>query len=51
MSFSRRIAIEDTIVARGGISFSDVAGLTVAKETLREAIILPLQYPHLFTGR
>ncbi|KAK3747046.1 hypothetical protein QZH41_017817 [Actinostola sp. cb2023] len=47
---SRRIAIEDTIVASGKVKFADIAGLRMAKETLREAIIMPLQYPHLFTG-
>ncbi len=34
----------------GGICFEGVAGLSSAKQALREAIILPLQYPHLFTG-
>ncbi|XP_028391966.1 protein SUPPRESSOR OF K(+) TRANSPORT GROWTH DEFECT 1-like [Dendronephthya gigantea] len=47
---SRRIAIEDTIISKGHISFADVAGLEQAKNTLREAIVLPLQYPHFFTG-
>lgn len=48
---SRRIAIEDTIVSSGRVKFTDVAGLDMAKATLREAIIMPLQYPHLFTGK
>ncbi|XP_022087030.1 vacuolar protein sorting-associated protein 4-like isoform X2 [Acanthaster planci] len=49
-SQSRTLAIEDTIVRKGTVSFSDVAGLTQAKQILREAIVMPLQYPQLFTG-
>ena len=47
---SRRIAIDDTVVKKGNINFSDVAGLSEAKQALREAVIIPLQFPHLFTG-
>ena len=46
----RRLAIEDTIVEKGRLKFTDIAGLNEAKETLKEAIIMPLLYPHLFTG-
>ncbi|XP_062588736.1 uncharacterized protein LOC134250400 isoform X1 [Saccostrea cucullata] len=46
----RRSAIEDTIITKGGIRFQDIAGLKDAKEALREAIIIPLLFPHLFTG-
>lgn len=46
----RRNAIEDTIITKGGIKFQDIAGLNDAKEALREAIIIPLLFPHLFTG-
>jgi len=28
-----------------------VAGLEGAKETLKEAVILPIKFPHLFTGQ
>ena len=48
---SRKIAIKETIVERGlTTKFADVAGLSDAKQTLKEAIILPLQFPQLFTG-
>ena len=47
---SRKAAIMDTIMQKSGITFKDVAGLTEAKQAPREAIILPTQYPHLFTG-
>ena len=47
----RRNAIKGTILKKKNLTFNDVAGLTQAKEALKEAIIMPLQYPHLFTGR
>ncbi|KAF9978416.1 Vacuolar protein sorting-associated protein 4, partial [Modicella reniformis] len=32
------------------VKWSDVAGLDAAKESLKEAVILPTKFPHLFTG-
>ena len=32
------------------IKWDDVAGLELAKESLKEAVILPIKFPHLFTG-
>ena len=32
------------------VQWSDVAGLDSAKEALKEAVILPIKFPHLFTG-
>ncbi|WAQ85073.1 hypothetical protein PtA15_5A647 [Puccinia triticina] len=32
-------------------SWDDVAGLEGAKESLKEAVILPIKFPHLFTGQ
>lgn len=46
----RRVAIEDTIVQKVTVKFCDVVGLTNAKQALKEAIIMPLQLPQLFTG-
>lgn len=33
------------------VRWEDVAGLEQAKETLKEAVILPLRFPKMFTGR
>lgn len=33
------------------IRWEDVAGLEGAKEALKEAVILPIKFPHLFTGK
>ena len=49
--FRRKIAIQDTIIQKGSVKFCDVVGLTNAKQALKEAIIMPLQFPHLFTGK
>jgi vacuolar protein-sorting-associated protein 4 len=32
------------------VKWDDVAGLESAKESLKEAVILPIKFPHLFTG-
>ena len=39
------------MVEKPNIKWSDVAGLNAAKEALKEAVILPIKFPHLFTGR
>ncbi|XP_022667454.1 vacuolar protein sorting-associated protein 4A-like [Varroa jacobsoni] len=36
---------------RPNIKWSDVAGLEGAKESLKEAVILPIKFPHMFTGK
>lgn len=33
------------------VRWDDVAGLESAKEALKEAVILPIRFPHLFTGK
>jgi len=43
--------LEGTIVLeRPDVKWDDVAGLEKAKESLKEAIILPIKFPQLFTG-
>merc|ERR1712183_179899 len=39
------------LVEKPNIKWSDVAGLEAAKENLKEAVILPIKFPHLFTGK
>ncbi|KAJ3048271.1 Vacuolar protein sorting-associated protein 4 [Rhizophlyctis rosea] len=33
------------------VKWEDIAGLEGAKESLKEAVILPIKFPHLFTGK
>lgn len=33
------------------VKWDDVAGLENAKEALKEAVILPIKFPNLFTGK
>ena len=33
------------------VKWDDIAGLEAAKEALKEAVILPIKFPHLFTGK
>ena len=39
------------VMEKPNISWNDVAGLEAAKEALKEAVILPIKFPHLFTGK
>lgn len=39
------------VIEKPNIKWSDVAGLELAKEALKEAVILPIKFPHLFTGK
>lgn len=39
------------IVDKPDVKWDDVAGLEVAKESLKEAVILPIKFPHMFTGK
>jgi ATPase family associated with various cellular activities (AAA) len=39
------------LVDKPNIRWDDVAGLEMAKEALKEAVILPIKFPHLFTGK
>lgn len=39
------------IVEKPCVKWSDISGLEAAKEALKEAVILPIKFPHLFTGK
>ncbi|CAH8628570.1 unnamed protein product [Schistosoma mattheei] len=39
------------VTEKPNISWDDVIGLQSAKEALKEAVILPIKFPHLFTGK
>lgn len=39
------------VVEKPCVKWNDVAGLEGAKEALKEAVILPIKFPHLFTGK
>lgn len=39
------------LVERPDVKWDDVAGLEAAKASLKEAVILPIKFPHLFTGK
>lgn len=39
------------VLEKPNVKWSDVAGLDGAKEALKEAVILPIRFPHLFSGK
>ncbi|KAL3901137.1 MAG: hypothetical protein SGCHY_000830 [Lobulomycetales sp.] len=47
-----KAALSAAIVSeKPNVHWSDIAGLDAAKEALKEAVILPIKFPHLFTGK
>ena len=47
-----RGALQGAILSdKPNIKWEDVAGLEGAKEALKEAVILPIKFPHLFVGK
>jgi vacuolar protein-sorting-associated protein 4 len=47
-----RAALSGAILQeKPNVHWEDIAGLEAAKEALKEAVILPIKFPHLFTGK
>ncbi|BFZ59181.1 Vacuolar protein sorting-associated protein 4 [Saitoella coloradoensis] len=47
-----RGALSGSILSeKPNVHWEDIAGLEAAKEALKEAVILPIKFPHLFTGK
>eukprot|EP00761_Pharyngomonas_kirbyi_P009549 gb/GECH01009565.1/.p1 GENE.gb/GECH01009565.1/~~gb/GECH01009565.1/.p1 ORF type:complete len:516 (+),score=156.51 gb/GECH01009565.1/:1-1548(+) len=47
-----RKALEEVVVSeKPSVEWEDVIGMNNAKKTLNEAVVLPRQYPQLFTGK
>ncbi|KAI0791702.1 AAA-domain-containing protein [Abortiporus biennis] len=47
-----RAGLASAIIAeKPNVKWEDVAGLEAAKDALKEAVILPIKAPHLFTGK
>lgn len=43
--------VEAILKETPNVRWDDIAGLEGAKEALKEAVILPIKFPHLFTGQ
>ena len=39
------------LTEKPNVRWEDIAGLEGAKEALKEAVILPIKFPHLFSGK
>lgn len=47
-----RGALQGSILSeKPNVKWEDIAGLEGAKDALKEAVILPVKFPHLFTGK
>lgn len=44
------VCVGAIVMEKPNVRWNDVAGLEGAKEALKEAVILPIKFPHLFTG-
>ena len=40
----------DILVENPNVRFTDIVGLDNDKRLLKEAVLIPLKYPHFFTG-
>ncbi|KAL3788964.1 hypothetical protein ACHAW5_005620 [Stephanodiscus triporus] len=47
----RGLLSEAIVIKKLNVKWDDVAGLVEAKESLKETVIIPKRFPHLFTGK
>ena len=45
------LSVGAIVSEKPNVHWDDIAGLHVAKEALKESVILPVKFPHLFTGQ
>ena len=43
--------LKDQLEKKPNVHWDDIAGLTVAKGSLKETVVLPIKFPQLFTGK
>ncbi|KAF7312087.1 AAA-domain-containing protein [Mycena indigotica] len=51
-----RAGLAEAIISTSGssastVTWDDIAGLEAAKQALKEAVVIPMMFPHLFAGR
>lgn len=49
--FDLCISLGAILTEKPNVRWDDVAGLYAAKESLKEAVILPIKFPQLFRGK
>ena len=48
---SPTVAAGAIVAEKPNVHWDDIAGLNVAKDALKETVIMPVKFPHLFTGK
>ena len=42
------LVMDQALLSRSGVNFQNIIGLEQAKKLLKEAVLMPLKYPHFF---
>ena len=45
------VAAGAIVAEKPNVRWDDIAGLNVCKDALKETVIMPVKFPHLFTGK